>query len=219
MNGGKHGRHPGQLKGLATVLRDAKRAAEKRLSCRRPETDDQLRFDRFQFGIEPRATGGDLASAGLLVNAALAPRLPLEVLDGICNVDLIPVEAGLLQTLIQKPTCGAYERPPFAVFAIAGLLAQEDHSSLSRALAEYSLGCLLIQRAAATIAHGLPQRLEIVMRGKEVRRGDLRNGLGFRQGTPSKRWDARQRARGIREKFRWNAPEAGIRRKLPSHPT
>ncbi len=41
---------------------------------------------QLDLGGEPGTAGGDLDGVGLLVNAALAPRLPLEVLDDVGGV-------------------------------------------------------------------------------------------------------------------------------------
>ncbi len=126
VDGGEDGRQAGRKEGLAAILRDAKGAAEESLGGSGAEADDHFRLDLLEFGVEPGAAGGDFAGAGLLVDAALAARLPFEMLDGIGDVDVVAIDAGVGEAAIEKKSGGADKRRAFAVFTVAGLLADED---------------------------------------------------------------------------------------------
>src|SRR5262245_41399515 len=68
---------------LAAMGRDLERPAQERLCSRRAKTHDRARLDELNLGVEPRAAGVDFTGVRLLVNPALAPWLPLEVLDDV----------------------------------------------------------------------------------------------------------------------------------------
>ena len=94
-------REAGRAENFAAILRDAKAATEQRLRSGCAEADDEGRVDGFHFGVKPGAAGGNFASAGLLVNAAFAARLPLEMFDGIGDVDEAAVDAGFNETAVE----------------------------------------------------------------------------------------------------------------------
>ncbi len=78
-------RHRGERRGadLAAVLRHLEVLAEERLRGGGAQAHDGARADDRELGVEPGAAGADLAGVRLLVDALLAPRLPLEVLHGV----------------------------------------------------------------------------------------------------------------------------------------
>src|SRR6185437_15127311 len=120
--------------------------------------DDELRLDQVAFEIEPEAAGADLAGIGLLVDAALAPRLEFEMLDGIGDVSGAAIDPGGLQRLVEhlpgRPDKGFSGK----VFLVAGLLADEHHGRLARTFAEDGLGRVFIERAAGTGGGRLARR-------------------------------------------------------------
>ena len=61
------------------------------------------------------------------MDPALAARLPLEVLDDVRDVSARPVDAGLVERLVEQPTGRTDERAAFAVLAVTGLFADEHH--------------------------------------------------------------------------------------------
>jgi hypothetical protein len=61
--------------------------------CRAAEGDDRSGSDFGDLEVEPEVASIDLAQARLLVQPALAARLPLEVLDGVGDVHGFAVEA------------------------------------------------------------------------------------------------------------------------------
>src|SRR5205807_3529454 len=63
----------------------------------------------------------------LLVNAAFAAGLPLEVLDDVRHVDLRAVDAGFPEGPVEQAAGGSDERMPFQIFGVAGLFTDEHH--------------------------------------------------------------------------------------------
>ena len=57
----------------------------------------------------------------------LALGLPLEVLDDVGDVDLGALDFGLGERIVEQLSGRPDERPPFDIFSVAGLLADEDH--------------------------------------------------------------------------------------------
>src|ERR687887_611324 len=103
------------------------------------EADVHLRRDDVELRVEPGPARGHLAPVRLLVDAPLAARLPLEVLDDVRDVGLPPVDPRLLERLVEDPAGRADERLPRLVLLVAGLLADEHHVRRPRALAEHCL--------------------------------------------------------------------------------
>ena len=64
------------------------------------------------------------------MDAALALRRPLEVLDHVGDVDLGAVDARRLQRLVEHAAGRSHERPALLVLLVAGLLAHEHHVRL-----------------------------------------------------------------------------------------
>src|SRR5215204_5559463 len=91
------------LDGLAAMLRHAELAPEERLRGRCAEAHEHAWLHDCELGLEPGGAGCDLGPARLLVDPALALRLPLEVLDDIRDVCGRAVDAGLLHRLVEEP--------------------------------------------------------------------------------------------------------------------
>jgi len=102
----------------------------------------------------------DLPAVRLLVQAPLAPAHPAEVLDGVGHVDAAARDAGGLQALVEDAAGGSDERLALDVLAVAGLLADQHHRGLPRAVAEHGLRRVLPEIAAAAAIGGLAQRVE-----------------------------------------------------------
>src|SRR5688572_27230947 len=95
--------------------------AEHRLSRRSPEADDYIRLDDAQFGFEPGATGLHFGHAWFLVNAALASRFPLEVLDRVGEVDRVARDSRFRECLVEQRARGTDERLSLSVLLISRL--------------------------------------------------------------------------------------------------
>src|SRR5688572_1341158 len=102
------------------------------------------------------------------MNASLAPSgLPLEVLDRVRHVDLVPGDLGLGQALGEDPAGGPDERLPLDVLAVAGLLTDEHHPGLRRAAPEHGPGGVAVKAAALARAARLPEGPQRATLGKE----------------------------------------------------
>ena len=125
------------------------RLAEQRLRGRRAERDDQVGLDQRELLVEPPAAGLDLAGIRLRVDAALAARLELEMLDRIGDVDLLPVDAGLVEiaskTLPAGPTNGLPARSSWS----PGCSPTNIDPGVFGSFAEHGLRRVAPQRAAA----------------------------------------------------------------------
>src|SRR5688572_5468697 len=111
----------------AAVKADLEFRTDDRLRCRGAETDDCLRSDDRDLGFEPRTACRNLHRVRLLVDAALPTWFPLEVLDDVADVDLCAVDAGLVESAIEKLPRGTDKGSSLEVFAISRLFADEHH--------------------------------------------------------------------------------------------
>jgi hypothetical protein len=73
------------------------------------------------------------------VNSALPTFLPLEVFHGVRHVGVRPVDARLLERLVQEPARRADEGPASPVFLVARLLSDQHQPGGLRSLAKDSL--------------------------------------------------------------------------------
>jgi hypothetical protein len=113
-----------------------------------PQRHDDGRLDVRQFLVEPVVAGLDLALRRGLVQAPLAARLPLEMLDGVGDVDGVAVDAGLGADTVEQLAGRPDEGLAGQVFLVARLLADEHDLRLLRAFAGNGLGRELPQFAA-----------------------------------------------------------------------
>src|SRR5437773_11765729 len=80
---------------------DAKLRSDHRLCGGRSQADDDAWLDDIDLRLQPWPAGIDLRGVGLLVDAPLAARLPLEVLHHSGDVDTAAIECRFLQRLVQ----------------------------------------------------------------------------------------------------------------------
>src|SRR5436305_13928928 len=99
---------------LAALARDPKLAAQQGLRGRRTQADEHARTHDGELRFEPRAAGGELAPARLRVDAALAPRLPLEVLDRVRDVRCPTIDAGKVEGVVEDAAGRPDERRALA---------------------------------------------------------------------------------------------------------
>ena len=176
---GQHGRLSGHFQHPAPVFGDAEGRTEEGLRGGGSQADDQAGPNGLHFGVQPGAAGGDFAGAGLLMNAALAARFPLEVLDGVGDISRVTIDAGLLQAAVEETAGGTNKRVAFDVFAVAGLLADQDEGGTGLAFTEDGLGGVLVKRTAAAVPRGVAQAPEVVLGRQEFCRGSLFAGSRF----------------------------------------
>src|SRR5205085_3549452 len=161
---------------LSALPRDPEVAPEQRLSRSRAQTDQHARLDHVELGLQPGPAGGDLRPVRLLVDAALAARLPLEVLDDVGDVDLAPIDARVVERLVEKLPGRPDERLALQVLLVAGLLADEDDVRLRGALAEDGLCPGLVERAGGAARRGFAE-----LRQARPLRDERRGGLVERE--------------------------------------
>src|SRR5438034_3507528 len=161
---------------LAAVLSHAKITSQDALCGGCAQQYNNFRLHYFDFGVQPRAAGGNLDGIGLFMNTPLAARLPLEVLHNIRYVNIIAIDAGCGQSFVQHRACRAYEWPALKVLFVSRLLAYHHHASVGPALAEYGLRSEPPKITSCTSAGSLPQVTHIRSWG-DARRGSRRHHL------------------------------------------
>src|SRR3954470_12464227 len=143
----------------APLLRDPEAASEQRLRRGRAEQHQHARLHERDFRLEPRTAGGNFRTVRLRMNAALAARLPLEMLYDVRDVDDPTIDAGLDERTIEQLSSRADERMACEILRIARLLAHHHHFGAARTFTEYRLCPTLVQvtrlTAARRIANGL----------------------------------------------------------------
>ncbi len=144
-----------RLSGLEPKTRAAHRphpclTTEHGLSRGGSETDDERWANDRELEREPMAARAHLRPIRLVVNPSLPRRPPLEVLDGVRQVDVLLVDPSLAQKLAEEPPRGPDERPALAILDVTGLLADE-HQLSQRALPEHRLRAELPELAATTV--------------------------------------------------------------------
>src|SRR3954465_2191764 len=147
MDGGEHVLGQVRLHGNAALARDPELAPEQRLRGRRSEADEHARPDDLELRLEPGIAGRNLGPVWLLVDAPLAACDPLEVLDDVGQIDLLPVDARVCERLVEELPGRADERPAELVLLVAGLLADEHRLGVLGALAEHDLRPRLVEVA------------------------------------------------------------------------
>src|SRR5258708_2247619 len=157
MNRSHHVRSNIGIQPLAAALAHAEAPAQNSLGSGGAKQDQYFRPDNVYLGVEPRPALRDLDHIRLLVDAALAPRLPLEMLDDVGNVNVAAVDAGGRQGLVQHRARRADKRAPFQVLFVAWLLANNHHARALAALAKDSLRAKLPEIASFTTCGGLAQ--------------------------------------------------------------
>src|SRR5205085_6925646 len=167
------------LNHLPAVLHQLELRAEHRLRGRRTEADDDLRLHRAQLRLEPRAARFDLRHARFLVDAPLAPRLPLEMLHGVGDIHLMARNARSVQRLVEHRAGGADKRRALTVFLVARLLADKHHACLVWTGAEDDLRGRFVEIAAAAFVCSRRQRANAGAFRNEWRRRALPARIGI----------------------------------------
>src|SRR5688500_20180492 len=104
------------------------------------------------------------------MDAALAARLPLEVLHGVGDEHLAARDAGFLERAIEHAARRPDERLPRAILLIPGLLTHDEHAARGLAFTEHAVCGVLVKRTPATVLHRLGQLLQRPRGGHEGRR-------------------------------------------------
>src|SRR5690348_8252165 len=155
---------------LAALLGDLEAAAQERLRSRGPERHEHPGGHERELAVEPGAAGGDLGSVRLVVDAPLAARTPLEVLDGVRHIDVVACDAGGLERLVEHVARRTDERMTGDVFLVSRLFADQHHPRIRASLAEHRLRCVAPQIASATLVHRASQTGERAFVRRELDR-------------------------------------------------
>src|SRR5260370_27078258 len=139
MNRSHHARSNIGSQPLAAARAHAEAPAQNSLGSGGAKQDQYFRPDNVYLGVEPRPALRDFDHIRLLVDAALAPRLPLEMLDDVGNVNVAAVDAGGRQGLVQHRARRAGTRAPFRVPFVPRLLANNHHAPALAPLPQDSL--------------------------------------------------------------------------------
>src|SRR3954453_23003844 len=99
-----------ERQGFAAQLADCHRAAHDRTRTGRAKRDNQLRLDDRALLLEPPFAALDLVGIWLLVQAALAPRLELEVFHCIGDEGFVARDTGIAERLVEDAACRPDER-------------------------------------------------------------------------------------------------------------
>lgn len=104
-----------------------------------PHRNDKCRLHKIEFAFQPLMARGDLGVTRLLVQPALAAQFPLEMLDGIGDIDLVALKTGIDQRTIEQLAGRADEGMTMPILLIAGLFADRHEPGMRRPRAEYRL--------------------------------------------------------------------------------
>jgi hypothetical protein len=180
MDGGGRKRREVRFHKLTSLLRNLELRSEECLCRGCAQRDDAGRPDDFDLGIEPRTARSNLRQVRFLVDAPFSALGELEVLHRVRYVDLIAVDPGTFQSLIQDASRGADERFPGEVLLISGLLADKHEASPDQTVTEDGLGRILVKRTASARRRRAPECGEREPLG-EVRPSTLvADGASFR---------------------------------------
>ena len=158
MNGRKHpwcelrGQH------LASLPCDPESRAENGLCRSRTHCHDEVGLNDPQFRFHPGTTRGDFARVRLLVNPAFAARLPFEVFHHVRDINLRPIDSGVLERAIHNLPSRTYEWFARDIFVIARLFANQHHRCALRTFAKDSLGRSFVQMTSSAMSRCLAHR-------------------------------------------------------------
>jgi len=141
MNSREYDRRPFGFQLDAAGFHDAERASQQRFRGDGAKADDDLRFHQRDLVLEPGKAGANLSEIWGFMEATLRPRIlcPLEVLDGVREVQVIAIDARRVERAIEDFPRRADERVPRALLDVARLLADHHHAGPARTFAEHRL--------------------------------------------------------------------------------
>src|SRR4051812_8948287 len=118
---------------------------------RRAERHGELRLDQVELLVEPPAARFDLVVVRLLVDAALAARLELEVLHGIRDIDARAIDAGFGKRAVEHLPGRTHEWLAGQVLLIARLFADEHERCVRWSFAEDGLRRVAVEGASLAL--------------------------------------------------------------------
>src|SRR5438045_1079853 len=102
------------------------------------------------------------------MEAAFAARFPLEVFDGVGDVDGRAIDVGGGEGFVEQAAGGADEGLAGEVFLVAGLFADEDEAGGGGAFAEDDVGGAAVEGAALAFGGGAGEGGEGDFAGEEI---------------------------------------------------
>src|SRR5579862_2206114 len=152
----KPGGTAGERSPAPALARHAESAAEERLRGHRTECHDHFWLDAHELRGQPHPAGFLLGRVGALVEPELPARLVLEVLDGVGDVHLAAIDAGLIERTIEELAGRADEGSALVVLLKSRLLANQHDAGVGRTFTEYGLRGVLPEITSAAVARLAP---------------------------------------------------------------
>src|SRR5712691_2838977 len=125
MDRGHHVRGEFGFEELATLFCNAKLRAQQSLSGGGAQHHNHFRINQSNLGPQPWPARGNLLCVRFLVNATLAARLPLKMLDDIGDVDSRTIDARFNQRLIEQSAGWSDKWLARQIFFVAWLLTDQ----------------------------------------------------------------------------------------------
>ena len=110
---------------LPVLFGDSKLPAQQGLRCGCSQADPSIWFYAVHFGIKPRATGVYFGGVWLVMNTALAARLPLEMFHNIGKVHCVAIDSNALKRFVQDSASWAHKWFAREVLIVARLFAHQ----------------------------------------------------------------------------------------------
>lgn len=143
-------------KHLSAVFCQPKLCSKQALRRSCTQTDNKLRSNRGNLRFQPWPASCYLKRIWFLMQPNLAPRFPLEMLNGIGNVHFTPINARGFEALVKELAGRSDKRLPLLVFAIAGLFAHHEQSGVDAPFPKDDLRGFTIKVASATLSGSCP---------------------------------------------------------------
>jgi len=145
-------RSPTRFDGDASLFRHTECQSEQRFRRRGTQTHDDVRLDEAQLVLQPWKARAHLAGVRCFVQPAFGAGIsrPLEVLHRVGDVDVVTIDAGGVERVVEQPAGRANERPTRTILHVARLFTDNDDTCRARPLAEHGLCAHLPEIAAAT---------------------------------------------------------------------
>ena len=148
----RHHQRAVAVKELAVLLRNFEVRLDQLHGADAPQTHDDL-------GLHQPHLRPQIAPAGVLLRVQRVPVLRRTALDGVGDIDILPVQADHGQHVVQQLARPAYEGLALGILVGAGRFADEQHLGVGVAYAEHHLRAGLPQLAGLTFQARLSQFL------------------------------------------------------------
>jgi hypothetical protein len=143
-------------KHFSTVFCQPELCSEETLRRGCTQADNELGSNGSNLRFQPGAAGRDLKRIWLLMEPNFSAWFPLEMLNGIGDVDIGSIDTCGLEAFIEQLPGRTDEGLSLLVFAISGLFPHQENSGMGAALAKYDLRGFPIEVATATLLRCFP---------------------------------------------------------------